>query len=120
MAKELLFSITRKDLDIDWFSGTGAGGQYRNKHQNCCRIRHRESGAMATGQSQRHRHENVKEALNGLVNNPKFKLWHARKVMEAIEGKTLDQKVDAMMSISNLKIEVKENGRWVEPACEIE
>ena len=33
--KELLFSVTKKDFSITWFSGTGAGGQYRNKHQNC-------------------------------------------------------------------------------------
>lgn len=37
-------SYTRKDFDIDWFSGTGAGGQHRNKHQNCIRITHRETG----------------------------------------------------------------------------
>jgi peptide chain release factor 1 len=27
-------------LKIEWYSGTGAGGQYRNKHQNSCRITH--------------------------------------------------------------------------------
>ena len=39
MTKELLFHAERKDFRIDYFSGTGAGGQYRNKHQNCVRLR---------------------------------------------------------------------------------
>lgn len=30
--KELLSSVTKKDFDITWFSGTGNDGQYRNKH----------------------------------------------------------------------------------------
>ena len=76
-SKELLFSITRKDLKIDYFSGTGAGGQHRNKHQNCVRLRHSVSGAIVTGQSHRERRSNIKEALNNLVSSPKFKIWHA-------------------------------------------
>jgi len=39
---------TKKDFKIDWYSGSGAGGQHRNKHQNCCRIIHIESGFSET------------------------------------------------------------------------
>lgn len=35
------------DLKIEWYSGTGAGGQYRNKHQNSCRITHMPTGITA-------------------------------------------------------------------------
>lgn len=59
--------LTRKDFKLEWFSGTGAGGQYRNKHQNCCRITHIETGLMATGQSQRDRPGNQKEAFEALA-----------------------------------------------------
>lgn len=59
--------LTKKDFRVDWFSGTGGGGQYRNKHQNCCRITHIASGLVATGQSNRERPANQKEAFNRLV-----------------------------------------------------
>lgn len=53
--KELLFSITKKDFSIEWFSGSGAGGQHRNKSSNCCRIKHLVSGVITTGTEQRSR-----------------------------------------------------------------
>jgi peptide chain release factor 1 len=40
-------TIHKNDLKIEWYSGTGAGGQYRNKHQNSCRITHIPSGIIA-------------------------------------------------------------------------
>lgn len=65
MDKEL--HLTKKDFRIEWFSGKGAGGQYRNKHQNCCRIIHIASGLMATGQSNRDRPSNQREAFKKLA-----------------------------------------------------
>lgn len=108
MKKTLLFSITKKDFTITYFSGKGAGGQHRNKHQNCVRIRHGDSGAIAVGQSHRERRSNIKEAFHNLIKIGKFKIWHTRKVNEVIEGITLEEKVDKMMSLKNLKIECKD------------
>ena len=59
--------LTKKDFRVDWFSGTGAGGQYRNKHQNCCRITHVATGLVATGQSNRDRPSNQREAFRSLA-----------------------------------------------------
>ena len=59
--------LTRKDFSIDWFSGTGGGGQHRNKHQNCCRIVHLETGIMATGQTERDRPSNQAKAFKELA-----------------------------------------------------
>ena len=43
--------IPERDLRIEWYSGTGAGGQHRNKHQNSCRITHLPTGIVATAQT---------------------------------------------------------------------
>jgi peptide chain release factor 1 len=43
-------SVQDSDLKIEWYSGTGAGGQHRNKHQNSCRITHIPTGIVVTSQ----------------------------------------------------------------------
>lgn len=112
--KELLFSITKKDFKIDYFSGTGSGGQHRNKHQNCVRLQHLDSGIIVTGQSYKERLSNIKEALNNLKNHPKFKIWLNRKVFEYENKITIEEIVDKTMDPKNLKIEIKdENNKWI-------
>lgn len=59
--------LTKKDFKIDWFSGTGAGGQHRNKHQNCCRITHIETGLCSQGTEHRERIVNQRTAFNRLA-----------------------------------------------------
>lgn len=67
MARELVKSYTKKDFDIDWYSGSGAGGQHRNKHQNCCRITHIETGLRAQGTESRERTTNQRVAFERLA-----------------------------------------------------
>lgn len=59
--------LTKKDFVLEWFSGQGAGGQHRNKHQNCCRITHIETGLRATGQNGRDRPTNQRTAFEQLM-----------------------------------------------------
>lgn len=64
-------TIKESDLRIEWYSGTGAGGQHRNKHQNSCRITHTPTGTVATAQC-RSRENSLTEAMstiNERVNN---------------------------------------------------
>ena len=110
--KQLLFSVTKKDLDIQFFSGSGAGGQHRNKHQNCVRIYHKDSGARSTGQSHKERQANKDEAFSGIINSVKFKAWQYQKLEEIRTGQTIEQKVDEMMLPKNLKVEYREDGAW--------
>lgn len=112
--KELLFSVTKDDFEVTWFSGSGAGGQYRNKHQNCCRIKHKETGVIGTGQSQRNREANRKEAFESVVKNPKFNAWLQMKISEALYGaeESIDSIVDREME--NIKVEFYHNGGWID------
>lgn len=114
MKKELLFSITRKDFDVQTFNTGGPGGQNQNKRQMGVRIVHKESGAVGESREERSQLQNKKIAFRRLIEHPKFKVWHNRKVHEVIEGKTLEQKVDEMMNLKNLKIEVRNGKDWVE------
>ena len=39
-------TVVEKDLKVEWYSGSGAGGQHRNKHQNSCRMTHVPTGLV--------------------------------------------------------------------------
>ena len=115
MGKELLFSITKKDLDVQAFCSGGPGGQHQNKTESGVRIIHRESGAVGESRSERSQHANKKLALQRLVASAKFKVWHARKIQELQRGKTIEQLVEEDMKPENLRIEVRnERGKWVD------
>ena len=108
--KELLFSVTRKDLDITFFSGSGAGGQYRNKHQNCVRIKHRDSSVIVTGQDERSKEQNLRNAFMRLTEHPKFKTWLKIKTAEAMVDKEavkreIEKLVEESMREDNIKVE---------------
>lgn len=88
------FTVTKKDLTLTWFSGSGGGGQYRNKHSNCCRIKHNETGIISTGQSHRERPANQKEALEGLVRNPRFRAFCERGLIEMEQGEKAEERAE--------------------------
>lgn len=46
---------------VEWFAGTGNGGQHKNKHQNSCRLIHIPTGIVETRQS-RSREANLRDA----------------------------------------------------------
>ena len=65
MAETRSVTIPQSDLKVEWYSGTGAGGQHRNKHQNSCRITHIPSGVIATAQC-RNRQNSFSEAMSAI------------------------------------------------------
>ncbi len=80
-------NLTRKDFKVEWFSGSGAGGQHRNKHANCCRITHIESSLKAQSTSHKSRSANQKAAFMTLVSKlvaaqqPENERNHTQKVV---------------------------------------
>lgn len=114
VSKEVLFSVTKKDFDISWFSGTGKGGQYRNKHQNCCRITHTDSGATGIGQNNRSRITNQREAFDSLVKSGTFQKWLRIQVAKKTgEYAEIDKAVERSMRPENIVVEVMEDGKFV-------
>ncbi len=68
------------DVEVEWFSGSGAGGQHRNKHMNSARLTHRPTGIVRTAQS-RSRQASLLTAMTALK--------------EAVEGRTQGLAADA-------------------------
>lgn len=84
MARERLseFSYTRKDFTLDWYSGSGAGGQHRNKHQNCLRLTHIPSGITVIAADGRDRPANQRRAFERL--RPKLEAWIRAQIGETV------------------------------------
>ena len=83
-AKQLLFSVTRKDLRIEEFRVGGAGGQHRDKTSAGIRITHVESGAVGQAGDSRSKMENRGKAFMRMVDHPKFTAWHKMKTSETL------------------------------------
>jgi len=106
MPRELLFSVTKKDLIIDTFRSGGKGGQHQNTTDSGVRIRHPESGAVGESREERSQVQNKKKAFRRMVESEKFKSWHRRKAAECMmDHAALERKVDEMMRPENLLIE---------------
>ena len=65
-SEEAFTEPTDDDFRVVWFSGTGAGGQHRNKNMNSCRVTHIPTGTTEMRQS-RSRDSNLKEAKEALI-----------------------------------------------------
>lgn len=112
--RELLFSVTKKDLRIDYFCAGGPGGQHQNKTASACRITHPASGAVGECREERHQHMNMKTAFKRMTQTKEFQMWLKIAAAEALTGESVEQKVDRMMQPQFLKVEVKdEGGKWI-------
>lgn len=112
--KELLFSITAKDCDFDYYVGSGKGGQKRNKTANCVRCTHRDSGAVGKSENGRSQRKNKEAAFKTMALSDRFKAWHrietSRKTGQRAE---IYKNVDREMK--HIKVESKNaEGKWAE------
>lgn len=109
--RELLVSVTRKDLHLDTFRSGGKGGQNQNKRETGVRITHPDSGAVGESRSHRSQRQNRDEAFDRLLKDPKWRTWLNRRVAEALAREPLERRVERMMEEAT--VEVREDGRWV-------
>ncbi len=115
MAKELLFSLTKKDFEMQVFRSGGAGGQNQNKVSSGVRFIHKVSGAVGEARDSRDQITNKKHAFERLYSSKKFQAWLKLEIARrnGLE-ETVRRKVAEMMQPQNLKIEYfdveEENG----------
>lgn len=112
--KQLLFSVTLKDCDVQTKRGSGKGGQNRNKRDTAVRIVHKLSGAVGESEEQRSQLQNKRTAFERMVASPKFQTWLKKETWIRSGLPDPEQQVEKEMAQENVKVEIKHKGRWVE------
>lgn len=59
--------VRKSDLKIEYFRGSGKGGQHRNKRDTACRITHKETGISATAEEFKSQTQNRRAAFRRLT-----------------------------------------------------
>jgi protein subunit release factor A len=55
--------LSWEDVDVDVYSGSGPGGQHRNKTEQCARLTHRATGLVVVATAQRSQRQNLNAAF---------------------------------------------------------
>jgi len=117
MPRELLFSVTAADCDWKFSHGQGAGGQQRNKSLSAVHCTHRASKAHAYSQDGRSQKDNKSDAFVKMCNTKEFMAWHKREVWKKLGVlDEIDRAVEAGLTMHNIRLEVKRDGKWVQVA----
>jgi protein subunit release factor B len=114
--RELLFSVTKDDFEIQRFRAGGKGGQGQNKRSVGVRLIHRASGARGEARDERSYEQNKRNAFSRLLNSPEWNAWYklecARRLGRAAE---IEAEVKRAMAPPNIRTEIRdEHGRWIE------
>ncbi len=107
------FSVTLADCDVQTFRSGGPGGQNQNKTETGVRIVHTASGARGECREQRSQLQNKKQAFRRMTQDVKFTVWLNREMHRRRGIPSPEERVVKDMIPDNLKVEVKESGRWV-------
>lgn len=110
--KTPILSVTIKDCIVETYCASGPGGQHRNATKSAVRVKHPPSGAMAESCETRSQHENKRLAFKRMAQSKEMQLWLKMETAKLMGKPPVDQLVDEAMQEKNLKVEIKENGKW--------
>lgn len=112
MKREKVFSLTKSDFRWDYYRGSGAGGQKRNKTENCCRCTHMLSGATGKSEEGRSKEQNKKRAFRRMAESDTFQKWCRIEAARQLgQLKDIERKVNKEMR-QNVRVEYRMSGKW--------
>ena len=109
--RELAYSVTLADCDVQTFRAGGKGGQNQNKRETGVRITHPPSGAVGESREERSQLQNKRAAFRRMTETAEFRAW-TRKL--AAGDELLKVEVERELWPDRTMVEVREGDRWVE------
>lgn len=109
--RERVLTVTIHDCEVQTFSAGGPGGQNQNRRSTGVRVIHEPSGARGESREERSQLQNKKAAFKRMAGSKEFQLWV--KLQSGLGAKAAAE-VERAMFPSNLKVEFKIDGKWVE------
>ncbi len=103
--KELLFSVTMKDIDMQTFTVHGHGGGGKDTSRNGVRLVHHASGAVGEGRDHRSLTMNRRDAFERMAKTKKFQAWHKTETAKRLGHKTYAKTADEVVSEVMEKVE---------------
>ena len=96
--------MNEKDLRIDYYRGSGPGGQHRNTSETGVRITHLPTGIVATATESRSRHMNLQRAMLRLEEKLAARLKKRRPRIKTRPGKAaVTRRLDAKRKLAEKK-----------------
>ena len=88
--------MNEKDLRIDYFRGSGPGGQHRNTSETGVRIIHLSTGMVVTATESRSRYQNLQKAMLRLEEKLAAKLRKKKRRIATRPGRgSIARRLDA-------------------------
>ena len=111
--RQKILTVTIHDCEVQTFRAGGNGGQNQNKRDTGVRVVHHPSGAVGESRQERSQLQNKKLAWHRMLETDKFKLWLRLQCGDAAR---IEAEVERDMAPHRLRVEGREDGRWVELA----
>lgn len=110
--RQQLVRVTAKDCRWDYYKGSGAGGQKKNKTENCVRCTHEASGGVGKSEDGRSKDQNKRTAFVRMAETKEFKTWLRLESMRAAgQIDSIEDKVKK--SLKESVVEVKDGKKWI-------
>lgn len=111
--KKLLFSVTPKDCRLDTFTVGGNGGSGKDTSNTGVRWTHPPSGAVGESREERSQQANKIRAWKRMASSEAMQKWLRLKAAELSGLPSPEKLVEEAMHPRNLKIEIRDAGKWV-------
>jgi protein subunit release factor A len=96
--------VNIKEIKIDYFRGSGPGGQHRNTSETGVRITHLPTGLVVTATESRSRHQNLQKAMARLEEKLAARLHKKRPRIATRPGKgAIARRLDSKRKQSDKK-----------------